>query len=63
MLKQRIITAVIALVALALVLFVFPPLAAELVIAAVILAGAWEWSGFLQAKTPATRIFYVIFIA
>lgn len=63
MLKTRIITAIIALAVLALVLFVLPPLAAELVIALLILAAAWEWSGFLEAKTPATRIFYVIFIA
>jgi len=63
MLKQRVKTAVIALLALALVVTVLPPLYAEVVIALIILAGAWEWSGFLQAKTPATRIFYVIFIA
>jgi phosphatidate cytidylyltransferase len=29
----------------------------------VILAGAWEWSGFFGATSPATRIFYVIFVA
>ena len=63
MLKTRIITAIIALAVLSLVLFVIPPLAAELVIAAVILAAAWEWSAFLEAKSPATRVFYVIFIA
>lgn len=63
MLKQRTTTAVIALLALALVLYVLPQFYAEVVIALVILAGAWEWSGFLQAKTPATRIFYLIFIA
>lgn len=63
MLKQRIITAVIALAVLALVLFVVPPIVAELVIALLILAAAWEWSGFLNAKNPATRVFYVIFIA
>ncbi len=63
MLRQRVITAVIALAVLALVLFVVPPIAAELVIALVILAAAWEWSGFLGSKSLATRIFYVIFIA
>ena len=63
MLKQRIITAVIALVALALVLFVLPPIAAELVIAAVVLAGAWEWSAFLKAPGTLTRVIYVILIA
>lgn len=63
MLKQRIITAIIALVALALVLFVLPPLAAELVIAAVVLAGAWEWSGFLGSDKILTRVLYLILVA
>jgi phosphatidate cytidylyltransferase len=63
MLKQRIITAVIALLILGLVLFVAPRIVAEMLIAVFILIGAWEWSGFLGAKTPAPRIFYVIFIA
>jgi phosphatidate cytidylyltransferase len=63
MLKQRLITAVISLLILALVLFVAPPLVAEIAIALVILAGAWEWSAFLGAASPATRVFYVIFVA
>ena len=63
MLKQRVVTAVIAIVVLALVLFVVPPLYAELVIALVVLAGAWEWSGFLGTVSIAIRILYVIFIA
>ena len=63
MLKQRVITAVIALAMLAVVLFVLPPFYAEVVIALVVLAAAWEWSGFLDSKSPATRIFYVIFVA
>ncbi len=63
MLKQRLITAVISLLVLALVLFVAPPLVAEIAIALVILAGAWEWSAFLGAASLATRVFYVIFVA
>lgn len=63
MLKQRLITAVVSLLILALVLFVAPPLVAEIAIALVILAGAWEWSAFLGAASPATRVFYVIFVA
>ena len=47
MLKQRIITAVFAVAALLLVLFVLPSAAAQIVVALVILVGAWEWSGFL----------------
>lgn len=63
MLKQRVITAVVALVALGLVLFVLPPLAAKSVIALVILAGAWEWSAFLQSQSRSIRVVYVALIA
>ncbi|MCH7897934.1 MAG: phosphatidate cytidylyltransferase [Proteobacteria bacterium] len=63
MLKQRVITAVIALLIFALVVFVAPPIVAELAIAVVILAGAWEWSGFLGGASTPRRIAYVLFIA
>ncbi|MDH3266696.1 MAG: phosphatidate cytidylyltransferase [Gammaproteobacteria bacterium] len=61
--KQRIMTAVIALVALMLVLFVAPKEFALLVIVAVILGGAWEWSAFLGVTGNATRFVYVAVIA
>ena len=57
--RQRVITAVIALLLLLLVLFVVPPWAAQVVITAVILAGAWEWSAFLGASGNGVRIAYV----
>jgi len=60
--KQRVITAVIALLLLMLVLFVVPPLVAQIVITAVILAGAWEWSAFLDASSNGVRIAYVAII-
>ena len=41
MLKLRVLTAVIALGALLVVLFVLPPVIAQTVFAALILAGAW----------------------
>ena len=63
MLKQRIITAVIALIALLVVLFVVPPIVAGVAIVAVILLGAWEWSGFLQVSGLPLRILYVATIA
>lgn len=62
MLKQRIVTAVIALVALLLVLFIVPPVVAGVAIAAVIVLGSWEWSAFLQVSGPPVRILYVAFI-
>ncbi len=63
MLKQRIITAVIALGALCVVIFVLPRFVAELVIALVVLAGAWEWSAFLESRSIALRIVFVSLIA
>jgi len=62
-LKQRVITALIAVAALLLVLFVLPQAAAQVVVAALILAGAWEWSGFLGTRSMALRAVYVVFIA
>lgn len=59
MLKQRIVTAIIALVALGIVLFVLPPLAAQVVIALVVLAGAWEWSAFISKTSVPVRIVFV----
>jgi phosphatidate cytidylyltransferase len=61
--KQRIITAVIALLLLMLVLFVVPEWVALLVIVAVMLAGAWEWSAFLNLSGNTVRIAYVVGIA
>lgn len=63
MLKTRIITAVISLLALGAVLFVVPPQFAEVVIGLLILAGAWEWAGFLGLSTSAMRLAYVAVIA
>ena len=62
MLRTRVITAVIAIVALAAVLFTIPPAAAKVVLALVVLAGAWEWSGFLGNSAPFVRYAYVLII-
>jgi len=59
MLRTRIITAVVSLLALGAVLFVVPPRAAEPIIAALILVGAWEWSGFLDLRDYIARSLYV----
>lgn len=60
--KQRIITAVIALLALMLVLFYVPDEVALIVIVAVMLAGAWEWSAFLGTQANGMRAVYVVII-
>ena len=62
MLRTRIVTAVVALLLLGVVLFLIPPGATELAIGLVILAGAWEWSAFLELSTKAARAAYVIVV-
>lgn len=62
MLKQRVITAIIALAVLGVVLFVVPPIVARCFIAVLIVAGAWEWGGFLFENSNAGRVGYVLFI-
>ena len=63
MLKLRVITSVIALVIIGVVLFVIPPQYAELVIGLLILAGAWEWSAFLELSSNLWRGFYTALVA
>ena len=61
--KQRIITAVVALAVLGLVLFVMPPLAVRITLGLLVVAGAWEWSGFLGHDGNGVRVVYVAVIA
>lgn len=61
--QQRIITAVIALAVLGVVLFLLPPLAVHIVLGLLIVAGAWEWSGFLGKNSSGIRIVFVATIA
>jgi phosphatidate cytidylyltransferase len=62
MLKERIVTALIALLALAIILFVVPPFVARIAIAVLVLAGAWEWGGFLGSGAAPTRAVYTAVI-
>jgi len=59
-LKQRFITAIISLALLAVVLFVLPAWLARSVIALLILAGAYEWGGFIFADSPGRRYLFVL---
>jgi phosphatidate cytidylyltransferase len=63
MLKQRVLTVVVALSMLLIVLFMLPPVITQVVITLLILIGAWEWSGLLKLKTMVMRLAYVILIA
>ena len=61
--QQRIITAVIALAVLGVVLFVLPPVAVHITLGLLIVAGAWEWSGFLDTEGLGLRVGFVALIA
>lgn len=61
--KQRIITAIVALALLGVLLFAMPPLAVHIVLGALIVAGAWEWSGFLGHEGTGARFAFVALIA
>lgn len=63
MLRQRVITAVIAVVLILLALFVFPPAVTLLLLAALIAAGGWEWSAFLGAEGAARGLFPAVTVA
>lgn len=62
MLKLRVITSLIALAVIGVVLFVVPPDYAEVFIGLLLLAGAWEWSGFLNLSGTALRGFYTAIV-
>jgi len=62
MLKTRIVTAIAALVIVAIVLVAVPSLYIEFIIGLLMLAGAWEWSGFLAADRRGLRIGYTALV-
>ena len=63
MLRQRIVTALVALAVLLLVMFVLPANAAKAFIGLLVLGGAWEWSAFLGGARPFARAAYVLLLA
>src|SRR5210317_1080940 len=62
MLKTRIITALISLVLISFVLFVLPRQYTELIIGALLVVGAWEWSGFLGSSGSGMRLVYTALV-
>jgi len=61
-LRKRIITAVIVVVLFLGVLFYLPQTATVVVLTALVLAGAWEWSAFLRTSRAYVRAAYVILV-
>ena len=63
MLRTRVITAVVALLVIGVVLFVIPERLAEAFIGLIIVAGAWEWSAFLNEPPRAQRYAFTVLVA
>ena len=63
MLRQRVLTAIVALSILTVVMFVVPAIVTRTVITLLMLGAAWEWSGFIFSKENKLRFVYVLFIA
>jgi len=62
LIRQRIITAVVSLLAILAMLFYVPYQVALFAVIAILLAGAWEWSAFLGAAGVVPRYAYVVII-
>lgn len=63
MLKQRVITAVLLVAVLLGVLLLMPPVAAVVLFSLIILAGAWEWAGFIRSDSKAVRLAFTSVVA
>ncbi len=61
-LRKRIITAVVLAVLFLGVLLWLPAIATVIVMTALVLAGAWEWSAFLRAHLNVARAGYVVLV-
>jgi phosphatidate cytidylyltransferase len=61
-LRQRVPTAIVLAALLLLDLFALPPIATLMLIAVVLIGGAWEWSAFVHAS-PRVRALYVLVVA
>lgn len=61
-LRKRILTAAVLVAVLLAVLLLLPPAATVILVTAVVLLGAWEWSGFLRLPGSALRFAYVLLI-
>ena len=63
MLKKRIITAAVLVIALLAVVLGLPSSYTVALLSAIVLAGAWEWSAFLRAGATSIRLLYVLTVA
>jgi phosphatidate cytidylyltransferase len=62
-LGKRIATASVLAAVLLVVVLWLPPVATVIVLTALVLAGAWEWSAFLRLRSSPARATYVVVLA
>lgn len=62
-LRQRVLTALVLIAALAVVLFALPPAATLALVVVAFLVGGWEWSAFVAPTRPAVRAAFVALLA
>jgi phosphatidate cytidylyltransferase len=62
-LRQRVLTGLVLIAALAVVLFALPPAATLALVVVAILVGGWEWSAFVAPTRPALRAAFVALLA
>jgi phosphatidate cytidylyltransferase len=62
-LKTRILTALVLVIALLLVVLWLPRAVTVAALTAAVLIGAWEWSAFLRVASPWMRAAYVLLVA
>ena len=62
-LRKRIVTAVVLGTALVAIVLWLPAFATVILLTASVLAGGWEWSGFLRLSSTASRLGYVAVLA
>lgn len=63
MLKQRVITGLVLIIAFAGSLLLLPAMVFVAVIGALILLGAWEWSRLAGLESPTQQLLYVVVVA
>jgi phosphatidate cytidylyltransferase len=62
-LRKRIVTAIVLAAILVSIVLFLPPVATLVLLTVLVLAGAWEWSGFLRLPGFVFRSLYVVFLA
>ena len=62
-LRKRVLTAVVLAAVLLAILFGLPAGWTVAVLTLLVLAGAWEWSGFMRLGHPSRRVLYVALVA